>query len=129
MLALTTNHFESNKTHCTRTNEEMACVKTHLGNLITEMRDVTEKDTIIEELTRATNQAVREKTAATRRSTEERLQRIKGQFSELAKVAVATQTQMNAISCNLSRVMTLIAAGTSRGIGLIRDLLPQNTSV
>ena len=36
---------------------------------------------------------------------------------------------MNAISCNLSNVITLIAAGTSRGNELIRDLLPQNTSV
>ena len=42
MLALTTDHFESHN-HCTRTKEEIYCVKTHLGRLIAEMRDVTAK--------------------------------------------------------------------------------------
>ena len=35
---------------------------------------------------------------------------------------------MNKISCNLSNVITLISAGTSRGNELIINLLPQNTS-
>ena len=48
-------------------------------------------------------------------------------MSKLAKVAVVTQTQMNAISCNLSNVITLIAAGTPRGNEVISKLLPQNT--
>ena len=43
MLALTTYHFESHKTHCTRMKEDNYCVKTHLGRLIAEMRDVTAK--------------------------------------------------------------------------------------
>jgi hypothetical protein len=129
MLALTTDHFESHKAHCTRTKEEISCVKIHIGRLIAEMRDVTAKNTTIEELTRATKRAVREEAAATRGSTKDRLQSIKRQVSELIRVAAATQTQMNKISCNLSNVMTLIAAGTSRGNELIRDLLTQNTTV
>ena len=44
MLALTTNHIEFPQTHCTRTKEEFACVKTHLDDLIREMKDVTKKN-------------------------------------------------------------------------------------
>ena len=47
----------------------------------------------------------------------------------MAKVAAVTQTQINEISYNLSNVMTLIAAETSRENELMRELLPQNTSV
>jgi uncharacterized coiled-coil protein SlyX len=128
MLALTTNHFESHKNHCTRTKEEIDYVKTHLGELIKEMKDVDKKNTNIEELTRATKQAVREEAAVTRKASEDRLQRIERQVSELTKVAAKTQTQMNTISSNLSSVMALIAAKTSRGNELIRNVLPQNTS-
>jgi uncharacterized coiled-coil protein SlyX len=128
MLALTTNHFGSHKNHCTRTNEEIDCVKTHLGKLIKEMKDVNKKNTNIEELTRAIKQAVREEAAVNRKASEDRLQWIERQVSELTKVAAKTQTQMNTISRNLSSVMALITAGTSRGNELIRNLLPQNTS-
>ena len=38
MLALTTNHFEFQKIYCTRTKEELGCVKTHLGELISNER-------------------------------------------------------------------------------------------
>ena len=92
------------------------------------MKDVNKKNTNIEELTRATKQAVREEAAVTRKASEDRLQRIERQVSELTKVAAKTQTQMNTISSNLSSVMALIAAGTSRGNKLIRNMLPQNTS-
>ena len=89
-----------------------------------EMKDANKKNTNIEELARATKQAVREGAAVTRKANKDRLQRIERQMSELTKVAANTKTQMNIISSNLSSGMALIAAGTSRGNKLIRHLLP-----
>ena len=76
MLSLTTNHFESHKNHCTRTNEEIDCVKTHLGKLTNEMKDVNKKNMNIEEPTGATQQAVREGAVVTRKASKDRLQLI-----------------------------------------------------
>ena len=129
MLTLTTDHFESDKAHCTRTKEEVSCVKTRSGRLIAEMRDVTAKKhkhkRIDQSNKRSCERGGGSDLEVNRRQTPE----YQATSFRVARVATATQTQMNAMAYNLSHIMTLIAAGISRGNELIRDLLPQNTTV
>ena len=127
IITIATGPFKAHKAQCTQSTKEINCVKTHLDEVLKEIKENKKKIINVEEIKTETKEVLREETAKTRDGSKKRLQHTERGLADVKELLTDSTQQIKIVSGNVTNILNMISAGILRPNILFHKNMEQET--